>query len=990
MGMQITPKTFFEHYIIDPFSYELNSEERIIALFLSIIVFALTLGMAHIGAIVITEWNFRRCRANLIPELQDNFQKVITKTNQEAIKILNPSALHGKTIDTAEIPNFVQQMINERYSQPLPKKSEVTVPFRDGESWDKTKWVPWESLSQKEKLEVNNHFAHPHGQIWDNIFGEAIIDVAFFGWGQDPYIPKDPREYHGSDHCVRTAIFASVFAYLYHKYHPGYEVTLQQAALAAVVGAGHDVSRQTEVADVYDEKSAEITCEFLKKWGITDEDVLKIAKQAIADKDNSKLDSKSLIGKCVQNADSAEFARLTGFMPAFPRQSDDDFEKSRGYLDIYKELKELVDSGKELKNGLSFENFIFELDSVRKEMNALIYQTHKKSTRTKLSESDNYFNGIVHKINRVQYPLLSNILTKVGIVTQIESKASPEEVNISYTPLPKMENTDEQCFSRLELLEKQLNAIVKAPFPKEQNLIRNQAETLHKESLELLKQYKEESSSGSQDPRILMTVSLALEKACHLYLKSGDLEKAKETLKDAVNIPCDDSFDPESLLKQLKDNEPIFILRGSEYIRKRRIRLSKKTIDGKKVTEISFELTRAARKKLNKKLPLIKGDPDVGIFKGDSLFAKQDLEDEMYFSKNDKRISFDGVNVFVGKDKSLYNQYHHVRVIVDEGTSKEKIQRALARMGLSMALLPSRIEDEHKEALGRAVAFRYPQAIYKEDGKQLDPQIAYQQLDENQKQQIDQDINNIQVRKKGTYLTELVNPKLPEEFWKHGVRSIGTFCRFSKGMKETAKVIGKILSSGSLSSQERFQRDIFSTSFCSTWNNCQGSLNQVFTRVFPKSWFEKKLSLDEFSLKGPVLILFNVRVFEKMPYSYPKDRGGVRNPNFSLPVYAVLSRNQAPELFFQGSKKMAHRRGFPENIHHIEETEAVQNEFMFDTLLGPEYIDKLVVQNEVDKYELINQLEKQGIFEFKGKSMRDVIIVSDHLDPSMIDGFEQE
>ncbi|HEY4831292.1 MAG TPA: hypothetical protein VIH61_01855, partial [Waddliaceae bacterium] len=334
--MTVTPKTFFEHYIIDPFSYELNSGERVLALFLSIIVAPLTLGIAHIIAIVITTWNFRRCRANLIPEHQDNFQKLITKTDQTAIKILNGDISSGKTINQAEIPKYVQQIVDERYSQPLPKKSEVTVPFRDGESWDKIKWVRWESLTEKDKFEVNNHFAHPHGQIWNNIFGNAVIDAAFFGWGQAPYIPKDPREHHGNDHAVRTALFAPAFAYLYHKYHPSYEVTLQQAAFAAVVGAGHDAGRQTEVVDVYDEKSAEITCEFLKKWGITDEDTLKTAKDAIVDKDNPKLDSKSLIAKCVQNADSAEFSRLTGLWPAFPRQSEADFEYSRGFLDIYK------------------------------------------------------------------------------------------------------------------------------------------------------------------------------------------------------------------------------------------------------------------------------------------------------------------------------------------------------------------------------------------------------------------------------------------------------------------------------------------------------------------------------------------------------------------------------------------------------------------------------------------------------------------------------
>ncbi|HEY4832544.1 MAG TPA: hypothetical protein VIH61_08310, partial [Waddliaceae bacterium] len=350
---------------------------------------------------------------------------------------------------------------------------------------------------------------------------------------------------------------------------------------------------------------------------------------------------------------------------------------------------------------------------------------------------------------------------------------------------------------------------------------------------------------------------------------------------------------------------------------------------------------------------------------------------------------FEGVDIFIGEDRFLWNQYHLVRIVMDEGTPKEKCQRALSKIGLSTALLPSRREDERKETLARTIAFRYPSAIYTSAGKQIDAEAAYKGLDDEKKRQIDQDLAAVQLRNVDAKFTEVVNSHLPKEAWKAGARA---FCAFSSSgnTKEIAKIMASVLRIGYLSSQERYQRGIGQPSWTSRWNNKQGSCNQVFTRVLPKSWFEQQLSLNQFAVRGPVMLLFDLKAFEKMPYGYDKDRGGVRNPEFTLPAYGVFTTNQLPELLFNGAEKIAERRHFPENIAHIDQTAAIQNEFMFDLSLGREYINKLVVRSEVDKYILLNQLEKQGIFDVNGKPLREAIIVFNHLDPSMVDGFEQE
>jgi hypothetical protein len=121
-----------------------------------------------------------------------------------------------------------------------------------------------------------------------------------------------------------------------------------------------------------------------------------------------------------------------------------------------------------------------------------------------------------------------------------------------------------------------------------------------------------------------------------------------------------------------------------------------------------------------------------------------------------------------------------------------------------------------------------------------------------------------------------------------------------------------------------------------------------------------------------------------MPYTYLKDRCGVRNPNFSQPIYGTLSTNQAPEFFFDGGKKMATRLEFPENIRQIDATKAVQTESQFDINIGAKYGILLVVQSQADKYVLIKALEQKGIFDVNGIPFDEAIWVGTHLEPGMI------
>lgn len=317
-----------------------------------------------------------------------------------------------------DIPKIVnKRFVQKYYAKDLPNEAEVTVPYIDPKS-GKKEWRLWRELTREEKIIINNTGTREHNKLRDDT-EELVVDKWFFVHGQEPYMEGDARSEHGNDHCVRASINASLFCHLYDKYHPKYSVTEEDIKLSMIIAAGHDSARQTEGPDVYDERSAEYTKNELIELGYKDEIILENCEEAIADKDSPPNAKKSLIAKCVQNADCAEFARL---LLRSHNQDEGGFESSRNYLDIYQELKRMAEeispddpNSAILKDGRTFGEFRTELDILRKEINHFIYETHNREFRTKALSADDYFSAYMQAINPTEHPAMSTILTNRGI-----------------------------------------------------------------------------------------------------------------------------------------------------------------------------------------------------------------------------------------------------------------------------------------------------------------------------------------------------------------------------------------------------------------------------------------------------------------------------------------------------------------------------------------------------------------------------------------------
>ncbi len=413
--MGLTIHSFFHNYIIHPFSGELSVRDKVKATIASVALAILTLGIAHAICAGLRHRTIRmlenehRIRATALAQLKLDVYAPEAGVETHALPC---GSLSFETVGI----QIQDRLITPYYGTRLPPPEEVIVPLPEGGT------ARWRDLSAERKIEVNNHHTHPHNRVEKTPLGKLMIDRLFMPGGQAPYLPRDPRESHGSDHAVRIAIFTPVFAYLYAKYHPTVtSLSRSEVVLAQFIGAGHDSGRQSEGPDVYDAESAQRTIDALRAVGVDDERVQEQAKAAIAEKDSTDREHKSLIAKLVQNADSAEFARL---LLSGPVQYERTFRTSERFLDIVAELEQIAQtSGGRLKGYYLYADFHDELEQIRWEMNRLIFLTHQKEFRAKASmPGKNYYQEVLAVITSEKFPLLSQILETMEV-----KPPSPEE-----------------------------------------------------------------------------------------------------------------------------------------------------------------------------------------------------------------------------------------------------------------------------------------------------------------------------------------------------------------------------------------------------------------------------------------------------------------------------------------------------------------------------------------------------------------------------------
>ncbi len=1067
--MRITPQNFFDHYIIDPFSKELTYPEKILALSLSILC-AIPFGILHIRA----KYLHTKTVVNLTSKYEERLG-ALDRTAASIAKVSIPLLRTNQSevaISQKDVGAIVQdKLIKPFYSKALPKEEHVTVPITDPVT-KQTKWRFWNSLSRREKIQVNNTGTHPHNQLptWAP---ESAVNLKFFGkHGQAEFMPGDPREHHGNDHAARAAILSTVFAYLYHKYAPGVEVSAQDLALIQVVAAGHDSGRQTEGPDVYDEESAKNVQTVLQNLGCTDSVLLSDAKAAIAHKDSNPFETKPLMAKCVQCADSAEYTRL---LLSSTKQDESSFVHSQGYLDIFRELEAYAKykngadpKGVELKDGMTFGDFSDELSSLRREMNDLIFVTHQQSFRAEVVRAGgNIYNAILETINPTEYPLLTAVLRQIGVkqkppsakevkeqqklaeakswikfgVSKIATASlenlydklrknrlpeaegvrnvlkaeidhrgelrsrydaanGADEVVAAFQAMPPIMRDFSHFEERMQILDKaKLESTLEYRHHLAKALLDSedvQPERLQKEALQLLDSYSKKDKTYQADD-VQTTCALMLERAAREYQKEGRIPEAKKALEDAaerIRIPeSSDFYDLKGLFQRERQGTAIVHTPADcGMLRKRKLGMLEKVIDGKEVLELSVELPPHIRAQLDVTLETLIPEGEKSV--KPSVFLPK-VGSEYKFGPKNMELGEDvvlnlapGVELLVGVTKKYYNQRHLVRVRVVPGTPVQNVHAAFAKVGLTSALLPSRKEDVVNELRARSIAFRFPEVAYHDPYVRVPPNELYSMLTDAQKVVVDTDVEHAKLTQVGNGHYEMVIPDIAKEAWLGGVRAVGTFIWGGASMHDTAFVLKNILKNGLLSSQERFQHGILGNGCCPIYNYQSGSGDQVFARVLTKNFLYSKFPMENFAITGKVFVILDNQVLERMPYAYVGDRNGVRNPDYYVSNFAA--EKQEPIRDFKGHEMIRGRLGFKDHLQALNKEKMPLNEVMLDLNCGSKYIKKLVVWTEEDRLALIAELQRVGIYEIGGKLIEEVVVAKDKLDPTIVDDYNEE
>ena len=899
----------------------------------------------------------------------------------------------------------IEHFIDRFYSKNLPSRESLYIPLPQDfdlkrangatlHTINDVKHIKYTDLTRAQKIYINNSYAHDHGQLKPQTPG-ILVNRRFIPSAQRAYLSKDPRESHGNDHSVRAAIFISAFAYLYNKYHPihGGKITQDQVRIAQIAAAAHDSGRQTEGTDFYDSVSTNNLREYLRDTiGIEDEALLEEACLAISNKDEKRLESKGLISHLVQNADCAEFARLR---LKGPSQDKDDFNNSRQYLDIYQEMaSSTTGEDKLLRDGLTFKDFMYELDAIRKEMNEFIYSTHKKHFRQSIANgSKSYYSAFSAVITSARYPALYHAL----------HPTSYRAIKPNKRLLRKTIQSD-----HLALLPNPLNSFSNTTMTDLVNQITEcdtseKAKALDIMSRKLLHKYKDIPEYG-RPPELLTTIALAFETVAYIYMNtgSGDFQAVLEFA--GTEIPAEERNPLSSISTLGRDDDPQFILRDGGSLRKRKVRVAHKKYEDYHIYELSLELTSAYRTKLESFILAIR-EKESETFSVEEvpssynrisgeIYSEREpltIEDKTTTSK-DYKITFPdlGVTILIGKDIKFFNQHRLLRLnietneLVNDTLLFRNIHQAFCRIGLPMVSMESRQEDIQKEALARVLDFRFPELVFEAisiGGVKANPDDIYASLNAEEKRIAKDDLRYMEIIDLGSGQIELVNPRLGQEASDRGCGALGSFIN-AGNFETTAEILCKILSSGILSSQERFQRGLFGLGCVPIQNYQTGSGNQAFTRAFSKRLFNEHFNLSKFAVAGPMMIMLSPQAFERMPYSYLKDRGGLRNPDYKQRLF--LAQKQIPILNYNGRDRIMDRQGFSGLLENLNRDNYPLTETMFDHFLSAKYITKIIVFKTADRLRLMEILNKKGISEINGINLREVIIASETLNADML------
>ena len=426
----------------------------------------------------------------------------------------------------------------------------------------------------------------------------------------------------------------------------------------------------------------------------------------------------------------------------------------------------------------------------------------------------------------------------------------------------------------------------------------------------------------------------------------------------------------------------------SSIVKGGNLHATQRTIDGQQLNCFDFKIAHHARNELSRQLEGIVHNldafkaslppdfcRDVKIQEAAQEYVRYDSKTDQFTHEGAYRplkakameIVFEGVGkVIVGKSKRCGCMYNWVQVEMEPhlppGEGLQKLQRMLSMMGLGPVLGAQ--PEESQERMKIAQLYR---AFYSADATAMCQEKPFFEMDLEQLKEtiIAQHPKMEEIFE--TYLDSMERieilrgkeiwgvPDLGEKMAEKGVWGVMVGLGHSETSpkiaqwNKTKETIYKRLTEGFLSSEQRFQQGEFSAGVSSEEDLGAGGGDQVYTRVVNDTLKEKGIYNYPFS--GVAQILLDLKkVARRVPYGYPSDEFGVKNPHH--PEYSTYQTRQSPTEF-------------------AATVAGENNEMMLKNAVSPDHIVGIVVDSHWKRQDLIQFLEKRGV----AKRERDTVLI---------------
>lgn len=481
--------------------------------------------------------------------------------------------------------------------------------------------------------------------------------------------------------------------------------------------------------------------------------------------------------------------------------------------------------------------------------------------------------------------------------------------------------------------------------------------------------------------------------------------------------------DLQKLDQLAQKQKVVWVQTDGTVIRRRNISVQRKTVQNEgggdiTYTALSFALPAMVRENLRTHIDLLNNLnllSKYGIEMEESTLVYPNIDfatGKYRGSQDDKRVEVKGGEAITFKNKEgtialklgtqveKWNHYQKVNLEIDPSVTSQELHQFLAVFGLPTTLLSSRAEDIYNENVARLAFASHPSYVkeFNSPSATLRSILGSEQgklISEEETEKIEGRARSMRPKDIGNGRIEFVDAEAIEEFWLAGGRGfgatlghagvtlnpieifqLGNIFKLQK-IEQVADTFAYLIKGGFMSTMMRFEAGLIGSGNSPEENIETGSATEVFTRPLTDNQFAEGHDWRRYAIEGNIFVLMDARLSERLPYGYPRDRAGLRNPYHQSQKSIRLAQKDALEVGLKG-ELMKERKTLQElcRDQRVSNVTLPTAEVMFGDTIGSEYIYGGIVATEEDKKAVIAVLkDKHNIQTIDGKPLEEVIFV---------------